>query len=533
MKILNLVQGTPEWHAARLEHFTASEAPAMMAASKYQTRTALLQLKHSGVAPEVSPAQQAIFDRGHAAEAAARPIAERVIGEELYPCTAVSDEHPHLLASFDGITMLGDVIWEHKLYNDELAAQIAADDLDPHYFWQLEQQLLVSGAEKCLFMCSDGTEENCAWMWYEPSTGRQADLLDGWEQFRTDLANYQPTESKPEPVGKAIEDLPALRVELSGEVRATNLPEFKQRALAMIEAINTDLQTDQDFADAEKAIKALDKGEKQLEAAKKAALEQTASIDELFRTVDHLKAEMRDKRLALNKLVKAEKENRRAQIINAAREAFQQWLEQQQSPIRLGINFTPAEAMKGKKTISSLKSAADDALAAAKIEAKQTIDRLKANHDLLKQQSEGFEFLFSDWAMLIEKAADDLQATIDARIAKHKADEQARLEREREQIRQEEARKAQAAAERERREREAAERMQQAQAERAALQAQKAAPVAPIQRHERVDVAAEDTVTISRVEYEQLLADQRKLRALEQAGVAHWSGYAEAVEAAA
>jgi predicted phage-related endonuclease len=532
MKSLNLVQGSPEWEAARRRYFTASEASIMMACSPNVKRNELLHMKATGTDREFSDwFQRNILDKGHEIEAKARPIAEQIVGEELYPVTATDDEG-YLLASFDGITMLENIVWECKQWNEEKARTVMSGSVPECDYWQVVQQLVVSGAEKALYMVTDGTSAGTVHMWVELNSDDAERLLLGWQQFASDLSTYVPTESKPEPVGKAIEDLPALRVELSGEVRATNLPEFKQRALAMIEAINTDLQTDQDFADAEKAIKALDKGEKQLEAAKKAALEQTASIDELFRTVDHLKAEMRDKRLALNKLVKAEKENRRAQIINAAREAFQQWLEQQQSPIRLGINFTPAEAMKGKKTISSLQSAADDALAAAKIDAKQTIDRLKANHDLLKQQSEGFEFLFSDWAMLIEKAADDLQATIDARIAKHKADEQARLEREREQIRQEEARKAQAAAERERREREAAERMQQAQAERAALQAQKAAPVAPIQRHERVDVAAEDTVTISRVEYEQLLADQRKLRALEQAGVAHWSGYAEAVEAA-
>jgi hypothetical protein len=35
----------------------------------------------------------------------------------------------------------------------------------------------------------------------------------------------------------------------------------------------------------------------------------------------------------------------------------------------------------------------------------------------------------------------------------------------------------------------------------------------------------EETVTISKKEYEELIADQEFLRALEQAGVDNWEGY--------
>ncbi|WP_051299336.1 YqaJ viral recombinase family protein [Marinobacterium litorale] len=445
-KVINIVQGSEEWAALRAQRFTASEAPAMAGKSKYQTRSALLELKHSGVAPEVTPAQQAIFNRGHAAEAEARKIAELLIGEELYPCV-LDDAEGGYLASMDGLTMLGDIGWEHKLINQSLIEQIDAGHLEEYYRIQLDQQFALSGCEKILFTASDGTEDNCKHLWVMRDEARFKALEAGWDQFAADLANYTPTEAKPEAIGKNIEDLPSLRIDLTGEVRASNLPEFKQYALAMIESINTDLQTDQDFADAEKAIKALDKGERQLEATKKAALEQTASIDELFKTVDHLKAEMRDKRLSLNKLVKAEKENRRLQIINQVKADFDQWLFEQNAPIPVQTGFDPAIAMKGKKTISSLQSAADDELARAKVEAKQLIDMFKANKAALDEQTE-YLFLFSDWQQLIQKQPDDLEAIIKARIAEHKEAEQKRLDAERERIRLDEERKAKAEAER-------------------------------------------------------------------------------------
>ncbi len=554
MNILSLQQGTQAWHEARAKHFTASEAPAMAGVSKYTSRSDLLKQKKTGLAPEVSDHQQRIFDRGHAAEAAARSIAEEVIGEELFPCTATSDEHPHLLASFDGVTMLGDAIWEHKHINDELR-HVNVNTLPEHYKVQMDQQLLVSGAEKCLFMASDGTKADCNWFWYESTPERFAALLAGWEQFKADLEAYEPQPEKVAATGTAPDSLPALVVELTGAVRASNLAEFKDIALARIASIKTELVTDEDFATAEKTVKFLDKAEKELEATKAAALQQTASIDELFKTIDHLKAEMRDKRLLLNRTVKAEKENRKAQIVDQADKAFTDWLDEQDSPALVNVHFSPAIAMKGKKTISSLQSAADDALAAAKVEAKQQIDLFKSNLAILEAKGKDHRFLFGDWKHLIAKQPEDLESTITARIAEHHQRLQAEVEAERERIRREEEAKVKAEADRKAREEqrlkqeqeakqraideqivhEHVERMEQAAPTTAPVSERREHPTPPakLYPHELIDVAAEDAVTISRAEYEQLLADQAKLHALEGAGVDNWTGYDDAMEALA
>ena len=54
----NVIQGSPEWHALRAEHFNASEAPAMMGESKYMSRAQLIRQKATGVVPEVDAATQ-------------------------------------------------------------------------------------------------------------------------------------------------------------------------------------------------------------------------------------------------------------------------------------------------------------------------------------------------------------------------------------------------------------------------------------------------------------------------------------------
>ena len=549
MNIHDVVQGSIEWGALRASCFTASEAPAMAGVSKYTSRSDLIKQKYTGEVPEVTPAQQRLFDKGHATEASARPIAERIIGEELYPCTATHDDHEWMLASFDGCTMLEDVIFEHKMINADLRTA-TAETLAEHYKVQMDQQLAVSGAEKCLFMASDGTEEDCNWFWYTTTPERIAALFAGWEQFKADLEAYQPQAQTVAPQGEAPDKLPALSIQMTGGVQASNLPDFKAKALAMIDSINSELVTDKDFADAESTVKFLQKGEKQLEESKQRALEQTASIAELFDTIDELRETMRQKRLYLNKLVKAEKENRRIEIQRNAAAAFDAFLAKLDCPLEPAHSLDIAGAMKGKKTIATLQAAADDEVARAKIECQQLANEINGNKALLNAEQGDYAFLFSDWRELIQKQRDDLQAVITSRIAQHKAAEQAKFDEERERIRQEEAAKAQREVEKQKREAAEAEAKRQAEeaeeAEKRKPEPQpEPEPMPAAAEHKPLDtsrlsaaadnfqrgsqVKAPEQVTISRKEYDRLLEAEAKLLALQAAGVDNWSGYPEAM----
>lgn len=521
MIICEVQQGTPEWHALRQERFTASEAPAMAGVSKYQSRTALLKMKHTGVTPDVTRAQQKVFDKGHAAEAAARPIAEEIIGEELFPVTGISDDDPRLLASMDGCTMLEDVIWEHKHINDDLRSCVPAGDLAEHYKVQMDQQLYVTGAERCLFMASDGTRENCVHMWYERDEQRIKQLIAGWDQFESDLKAYQPEQQQAQAVGAEVGELPRLDILISGGVESSNLPAFQASAQALIEGIKTELSTDQDFADAERAVKWLKDGEKRIDTSKKAALEQTASIDELFRAMDTLKESMRQKRLQLDKLVKTEKDNRRFAIQREAESQFAEWMASLQLPVLIQSTLDVVGAMKGKKTIATLQEAADTEVARAKVEAQQEADRIIINAKLLDEQSAGYEFLFADKQNLLIKAADDLLATIKARIAEHKEAERQRLEAERARIRQEEEARA-------------AQQQEQQIQQKEEVPAQSAIGTSKIAaaaaRYEQQKAPVEtDTVTIPRKEYEELMRDQYMLNCLHNGGVDNWDWYDDAM----
>ncbi|QKZ05863.1 YqaJ viral recombinase family protein [Pseudomonas eucalypticola] len=448
MKIHHVTQGSAEWHALRAKYNTASEAPAMMGASKYQSRTELLNAKKTGIVPEVTAQLQRIFDRGHVTEAQARPLAEDLVGEDLFPIVATEG---NLLASMDGATMLGDTLFEHKLWNESLVAQVRAGELEPHYYWQLEQQLLVGAAERVIFVCSDGTPENFVHMEYRAVPGRAEQLIEGWKQFEQDLANHQVVEVVAEVVGTAPESLPALRIEVTGMVTASNLEQFKAHSLAVIGAINTDLQTDQHFADADKTVKWCGEAESRLAAAKQHALSQTESIDLLFRTIDQISEQVRAKRLELEKLVKARKVAIRDEIVITAAKALHEHVEKINASFagRVRMPAVPADfagVIKGKKGIKGLRDAADTELARAKIEASQIGDSIRANLQSLDTLAKDHLFLFNDLQQLVMKANDDLVALIKVRIDEHQKAEEERLEKQREAIRQEEAAKLAAAA---------------------------------------------------------------------------------------
>ncbi|EKN6254621.1 TPA: YqaJ viral recombinase family protein [Yersinia enterocolitica] len=424
MQIINVQQGTPEWHALRSRHFTASEAPVMMAASSKMRRDELLNMKATGSEREISDwVQTNLFDKGHAHEATARVIVESMIGTELFPATAIDDDG-YLLASFDGMTMMEDVLFEHKMWNATLALAVKNKDLPPEYYWQLEQQLLVSESEKVIFVVSDGTEDNFVWMEYLPVPGRREALMAGWQQFEQDLNGYTAPELKDIPQGKALMRLPALLVEIEGAVKESNLTVYQNQALAFIQSINTNLVTDQDFADAEETVKFCEKAEKELDLIKQQALSKTEQIDLLFRTIDTLRDEMRNKRLDLSKLVKLRKEAIRLEILNKAKTALSEHIADINKQLAIvtlpAISADFATAIKGKKTLTSLQSAANDELARAKIAANQLGEKYQANLALFTDIEPAYKTLFADINQIITLEHEHLALMIEQRITRQK-----------------------------------------------------------------------------------------------------------------
>lgn len=508
MNIINVAQGSPEWLEIRSRHLCASDAPAMMGVSKYKTRADLIREKAIGAQAEVSAEKQRIFNRGHESEAAIRPHVEELIGEELYPVTAAAEvEGLSLLASFDGLTLEETVGFEHKLVNGYNADEVAQGNVPEEHIWQLEHQLLVSGAEKIIFVVSDGTPDSMRHCIYRPDPERRKRLLAGWKQFIEDVRNYQHVEVAAAPEGRSPESLPALNIEVRGMVAASNLDEFRSTAMAVIGSVNTALETDQDFADAEKSVKWCKDVEDRLDAAKQHALSQTADIDRLFRTIDEIKDEARAKRLELDKLVKARKESIRAEIVAQGQTEVANYCAALDNSVgysvpRPTVNF--ADAVKGKKLFSAMRDAVSDMLAKGKIEANEMADSMRENLAAFSEVANDHRFLFPDLPLLVTKRRDDFLVAVKFRIVEHKEKQEAK-EREEQERKDTEQRRAKEEAER--REREQQERL--AQAERDCIAAEEREAKAKAEADQRAEAAAREAEERVRRETEAKAAQEK------------------------
>jgi predicted phage-related endonuclease len=444
MKKLNLVQGTKEWLDVRMSHFTASEAPMVMGVSKFFSRTQLLDHK-KGWITEIDTFTQKRFDEGHRSEEMARPLAEQFADEDFVAVVGVLEDTKYL-ASFDGYSMLGDVLFEHKGLNKVLAENVLNSVLAPEYYFQLEHQLLVSGADKVLFVCSDGTEEKFYSMWYESLPERRAELIAGWEQFAIDLENHQPQAKTEKAKADVVRDLPAISYKMDGLSLNSNLDVFKSAANDLVEKSNQVIETDQDFANAEARQKVFTKAEKDIAELCDRVLGEVADIDAFTKDLKYIGAQIREARLAENKQITKRKEDIRLEILTEAKDQLTKAINEAETRIKCRLpNLTcdVMQAMKGKKTIDSLKDAAATEVANGKIEVTTYVNTALSNMATIRELAPDHKHLFNDWPSIAFKANDDFTALVKTRLV----DEQVRIDAERAKIRAEEEAKATAAAE--------------------------------------------------------------------------------------
>jgi filamentous hemagglutinin family protein len=457
MKIINEVQGSQGWLDARKGCDTASELSAAAGVSKYTSRSDLLKQKATGIISDVDSNTQALFNKGHAAEESARMIAEKIIGEDLSPITGMIEvDGLKLLASLDGITFDGEILFEHKLWSESLAEQVRTGILHAHYALQLDQQMLVSSAKKVLFMTSDGTEERMAWMWYTPELEEFGHVVDIWRQFHKDLENYQHVEVLPAAVAAPTKDLPALSIQVNGSISLiSNLDKFGKELNAFVGQINKEPTDDQGFADAEAAIKTLQNAQDALEAAESNALAQTSDIDDMRKTVKLYADTARTTRLMLEKMVKARKESLRLEIMQGGKDKLAEHIATLNK--RLGKPYMPAIAadfalaVKNKRTIASLRESVNNELLRCTLEASTIADKIEINLNSLRELAKDHFFLFSDTQQIVMKGNDDLVALIKVRISDHEKEVAEKFEAERTKMQAEEEAKARAKVDEEKR----------------------------------------------------------------------------------
>lgn len=210
-----IVQGSPEWLEYRRTRGGASEAAALLGCSPWYPKTPadLYDLKTGATTKYVSAAMQ----RGNDLEAIARAYVERVYGEPFIPAMKSCAGHPRIIASLDGINFDGDVIIEIKApakgKDSDLWSFVSRNTVPPdYYWWQVQQQLLCSGARHAIFAVYQpavgdpipglSVEESAITAIVTPDTDAHKRIIEVWADFFAALDSGTRPESDDEPVAR-------------------------------------------------------------------------------------------------------------------------------------------------------------------------------------------------------------------------------------------------------------------------------------------------------------------------------------------
>lgn len=453
MKILNLKPNTPEWLEERLNHFTASEAPAMMNQSKFMSRNQLLDLKKGWQSNPNSSFKEQLFQDGHDYEDAARRIIEIDILSELLPLIGSRNiQKMELLASFDGINIERKQQWEHKGYNETLAENVRNSRLEPHYYWQLEHQMLVSGFESCMFTVSDGTIDKMVSMHYKSVPERRLEIIAGWKQFESDLENHQLEAKQEATVPTVIKALPVIEWEINGTEISSNIANcldiIIDRSRLEMDRV---LETDQDFTDKDTLNKATKKARADLKDLVQKVQSKFVSYSEFAVVAKDIDIVLQKMQSHGERQVKEAKEAKKNNIIKIGRAklvAKVMLINNEIEPILLpnlmDCDLDFSSAIKGKRTIESIQNAVDSVNAEFNIKADKAANKVKENLLTLRELAGDYKFLFSDTNQLVTKDNEDLIAVIKTRIADHEESEKEKAEELRKKIQLKEEAKAKA-----------------------------------------------------------------------------------------
>jgi len=179
-----------------------------------------------------------------------------------------------------------------------------------------------------------------------------------------------------------------LIIKLKGEITDTNFDEWKNNLLARLKGINTELASDDDFANAESDVKTIKAGETALKNAKASALEQADEIQKLFSAIDEVSSEARDARLALERQIKKRKAEIKDEIVDSGLDAIKAYIKEQSTELQSVKNSwldrsAFEDEIKGKRTTSSMQKAVTSLQVKIKNEIAEREESIKANGQVL------------------------------------------------------------------------------------------------------------------------------------------------------
>jgi len=140
-KLIDLEQGTPEWHEFRRSHIGASNCAAILGKSQYKSPYMVWEEMVLGK----KTFSTAAMERGKSLEPVARQLISSKHGVDYSPIVLISKERGWQMASMD--------CWkdgkgaEIKCPGERTFIEISAAHIPDDYLWQVQHQMSVNGLE--------------------------------------------------------------------------------------------------------------------------------------------------------------------------------------------------------------------------------------------------------------------------------------------------------------------------------------------------------------------------------------------------
>lgn len=234
-----------------------------------------------------------------------------------------------------------------------------------------------------------------------------------------------------ESVAPKVSDISDLVLVVSGQVVESNLAEVAKQITANIDAIPEELETDEDFTNAEKVAKSLRSAKKQLVARRDEALKAAEELNAEFELIRQIEDKCDAKALTLEKLVRDEKKRKKERMVDQSYASCEHHYDayiDDHNDFRLArpsienFNYdTHMDVIKGCSSWSSMQERLDNRAAEIKAAIDVAFKAVMSNAKAIDDT--GLPALFQDRKQLLLMEQEHLGSEIRARVATHEAAE--------------------------------------------------------------------------------------------------------------
>jgi putative phage-type endonuclease len=187
MQWLNVKQGTQEWHDLRTKYYkTASRTPIVLGISPFSTKEALIK----ELLENKKPFQNKAMKQGIELESHVRELINRNSIGQFTPKVALDGEY---LASLDGYDESVNTLIEIKVSRTTYQ-EIIARIIPNYYEYQVQHQLMVSGAKSGFLIAYNPDTEDYAEVKILPDPKKWDEIKKAWDEFDEFLATYEESE---------------------------------------------------------------------------------------------------------------------------------------------------------------------------------------------------------------------------------------------------------------------------------------------------------------------------------------------------